>query len=541
MKYQVEGKIVDIIGREIFEGSIQIEHGVITQIKRHPVTATSYLMPGFIDAHMHIESTMMTPESFGWMAIQNGTIAVVSDPHEIANVMNVEGIEYMVESAKKAPFHCFFTIPSCVPATPFDAAGGIIDSTQVATLAASNQFVGLSEVMDIPGVVNQNKEVMAKLAAVRHQGLPIDGHAPLLRGEQLRTYASHGITTDHESSSLEEAMEKIALGIKIQIREGSAARNYEALHPLIESHPSKVMFCTDDSHPHEIIEKRNVRAMVIRSIAHGYNPFDVLKIACINPIEHYKLPVGGLQVGDKADFIVVKDLVNFELEQLYLGGQEQLSRVAPSQKATPINQFNLEKITATALQKEVTGTIPVIALVKDELTTLVGSYTPQEAVANLESDLEEDIVKIVYINRYNNGTPQVAFCKGFQLKRGALASSVSHDSHNIIAVGCSDQEIAQAINALIEAKGGVAVTCQGDTTLFPLPIAGIMSDQPGAEVSQAYLQLEEAVHQTGSTLEAPLMTLAFMSLIVIPQLKLGEKGLFHYERFEWLESPLPHQ
>lgn len=534
MKYKIEGNIVDVRGREIFQGSLHVENGVITRIEKHPVSSSSYLLPGFIDAHVHIESSMMTPEQFGWMAIQNGTVAVVSDPHEIANVVGVAGIEYMLASAKKAPIKCFFTIPSCVPATPFDAAGGVIDAADVAKLAATGNFVALSEMMDIPGVIQQDSQVIAKLKEALHHALPIDGHAPLLRGERLKQYAAQGITTDHESSSLDEALEKIALGIKIQLREGSAARNYEALHPLLASHPDKVMFCTDDSHPHEIIDKRNVRALVIRSIAQGYDLFHVLTVACINPIEHYKLAVGSLQVGDSADFMVVKELTQFQVEALYIEGVEQLGQTAPTQKATPINQFNLAPISVAALRKEVAATIPVISLVKDELTTLVGSYTPLKPMENLEADLQADILKIVYINRYNNGTPQVAFCKGFQLQTGALASSISHDSHNIIAVGCSDKEITAAINALIEQKGGIAVTCHGTTTTLALPIAGIMSDCSGAEVAQAYRQIEQAVQQTGCTLEAPLMTLAFMSLIVIPQLKLGEKGLFHYDTFNWV-------
>ncbi|MGL5957994.1 MAG: amidohydrolase family protein, partial [Phocaeicola sp.] len=445
---KIEGNIVNVRGREIFQGSLHIENGIITRIEKHPVSSSSYLMPGFIDAHVHIESSMMTPEYFGWMSIQNGTVAAVCDPHEIANVLGIAGIEYMLENAKKSPINTFFTIPSCVPATPFDAAGGVINAADVAKLAATGNFVALSEMMNIPGVINKESEVMAKLTAALRHALPIDGHAPLLRGEHLKQYAKQGITTDHESNSLDEALEKIALGIKIQIREGSAARNYEVLHPLLASHPDKVMFCTDDSHPHEIIEKRNVRALVIRSIAQGYNLFDVLTASCINPIEHYNLAVGTLQVGDRADFIEVKELTKFQVEALYIGGVEQLSQAAPTHKATPINQFNLAPINITALSKEVTATIPVISLVKDELTTLVGSYTPLKRMENLEADLQTDTLKIVYINRYNNGTPQVAFCQGFQLQKGALASSISHDSHNIIAVGCSDKEITAAINAL---------------------------------------------------------------------------------------------
>lgn len=531
---RIEGSIVDVIGKEIFEGSVEMENGLITSINRHPTGRKGYIMPGFIDAHMHIESSMLTPENFGNVVIREGTVAVVTDPHEIANVMGIDGIDFMVENSKKSPLKTFFTIPSCVPATPFDCSGGVISSVDVEKLAASGRFVGLSEMMDIPGVLSENKEVMDKLDAAKKYRLPIDGHAPLLSGSALATYVSHHISTDHESTSLAEAEEKMALGLKILIREGSAARNYEALKSLIGSHPDIVMFCTDDSHAYELLTAGHIRKMVARSVSNGFDLFDVLRIASINPIRHYHLDVGQLRVGDKADFIVVDSLETFNVEQVYIDGIERIQIATPSVAPISLNNFNRDKIAVSSLQKAVSGQINVISLVEGELLTTVGIYSPKFPVDNLESDTSEDISKIVYINRYNNGSPQVAFCKGFHLMKGAFASSIAHDSHNIIAVGNSDVELVDAINAVIESKGGLSVCCDGEVELLPLPVGGIMSDRRGEEVAEVYWKLDTEVKKLGCNLDAPFMTLSFLSLVVIPEIKIGEKGLFSYTDFDWI-------
>lgn len=533
---RIEGHIVDVVGREIFEGSVEVENGFITAINRHPVERKSYIMPGFIDAHVHIESSMLTPENFGNVVIREGTVAVVTDPHEIANVMGVGGVDFMIENGRKSPLKTFFTIPSCVPATPFDCSGGVIASGDIAKLAASGQFVGLSEMMDIPGVLSENKEVMAKLAVAEKYRLPIDGHAPLLSGSALATYVSHHISTDHECVSLAEAEEKMALGLKILIREGSAARNYEALKSLIRSNPDVVMFCTDDSHAYELQTAGHIKKLVARSVANGFDLFDVLRIASINPIHHYHLDVGQLRMGDKADFIVVDSLETFNVEQVYIDGVERMRTASPSLLPIAINNFNRDKIAVSSLRKAVSGQIKVISLVEGELLTTVSTYSPKFPVENLEGDTSEDIAKIVYVNRYNNGTPQVAFCKGFHLQKGAFASTIAHDSHNIIAVGNSDIELAGAINAVIESKGGLSVCCDGKTGLLPLPVGGIMSDLPGKEVADIYHELDTRVKQLGCKLDAPFMTLSFLSLVVIPEIKIGEKGLFSYTDFDWIEQ-----
>ena len=535
----VEGKIVDIHQREIFEGSVEVENGVIVDIKRHATSMKGYIIPGFIDSHMHIESSMLTPQHFGQLVIQQGTVAVVTDPHEIANVMGVEGIEFMRENSKKSPIKTFFSIPSCVPATPFDVSGSSISPGETEEMAASGHFVALSEVMNVPGVLARDEDMMAKLDAAKRHHLPIDGHAPALRGEELASYAGCGISVDHECVTLEEAEEKIGVGMKILIREGSAAQNYEALKPLIKIDPDNVMFCTDDSHPDDIMALGHINKIVKRAVADGFDLFDVLKIASVNPLIHYKQDVGLLRVGDKADFIIVDNLKTFDTEKVYIDGMKQydadwkdVADKIPSEQIM-LNNFVHDKVELSALKKAVFGTEKIISLIQNELLTVAYDYTPEESMDNLESDKKNDVVKIVYINRYQNGAPQVAFCKGFNLKHGAFGSSVAHDSHNIIAVGCSDRELQAVVNAIIEHKGGLAVCDIDKTDVLPLPIGGIMSDLSGESVASSYKYLCNRVQEMGCRLHAPFMTLSFLSLVVIPEIKIGEKGLFSYPDFNW--------
>lgn len=540
MKYEIEGNIVDVWQRIIYKGSIEIEDGIIVKVNRKETAHNAYILPGFVDAHVHIESSMLTPERFGQLTIQQGTVAVVTDPHEIANVMGVEGVNFMVENSIGSPIKTYFTIPSCVPATSFDLSGGTLSSTEVELLASSNQFVALSEMMNIPGVLNQDSEVMAKIKIAHQYNLPIDGHAPALTAEALEVYAGNKITTDHECSSLAEALEKIRLGMKILIREGSAARNYSALKSLIKTHPHDVMFCTDDSHPDEIIAHGHINKLVKMAIADGFNLFDVIKIASINPIKHYRLDVGTVDVGEKADFILVDDLESFALKAVYIDGVKQFDRDIPIEHKpewrAPIhlNRFNHTPINISELRKAVIEKTNTIILTKDELITSLGIYMPEQPTSNLEADLKQDVLKIVYINRYTNGVPQIAYCQGFGLKEGAFASSISHDSHNIIAVGCNDNDLCKAINSVIEHQGALAVCCNDQVNALRLPIGGIMSDEKGEVVAAIYKKLSNQIKLMGCTLKAPFMTLSFMSLIVIPEIKIGEKGLFDYNTFSWL-------
>ncbi|MDD6210378.1 MAG: adenine deaminase [Bacteroidales bacterium] len=538
----VTGNIVDIDNREVFGCSIEIENGIIIRINRVDNCDSSFIIPGFIDSHVHIESSMLVPREFGRMVIGRGTVAVVCDPHEIANVKGVEGVDFMIEDSKESPIKTFFTIPSCVPATPFDVAGGIISAGDIEQMIRSSRFVALSEMMNVPGVLTDDPDVLAKIRIAKRTDLPVDGHAPALFGEQLRKYVKCGISTDHECLSLEEAQEKIAIGMKILIREGSAARNYETFKSLIRSNPDDVMFCTDDSHPDELMLSGHIDKIVRRAIADGFDLFDVLKIACINPVNHYKLDVGKLKAGDRADFVIVDSLESFGVKAVYIDGVRRYGEVLSGSrrknlsKEPVLNNFNHEKIHKSQLKKRVTAPIKVISVTDGELLTDVYEYKPLSVLENLESDLDEDILKIVYINRYKNGKPQIAFCKGFNLKNGAFASTVSHDSHNILAIGCKDSELTTVINAVIERQGGLAVIDGKTVSVLPLPIGGIMSNADGETVAREYAEINDRVAKMGCTLDFPFMTLSFLSLIVIPEIKIGEKGLFCYEKFDWLEN-----
>ncbi len=536
---RVEGHIVDLHNREIYDGAVEVEGGVIRSITRCAVTSMGYIMVGFVDSHVHIESSMLTPEHFGDMVIRHGTVAVVTDPHEIANVMGTEGVEFMLESGSRAPIKIFFAIPSCVPATPFDRAGGEITAADVESLARSGRFVALAEMMNVPGVLAHDKEVMEKLTIATRYGLRVDGHAPLLTGDALRQYAECGITTDHETVSLSEAREKIACGMKIEIRDGSAAQNYSALAPLIGESPREVMFCSDDSHPDETLRSGHINRIVRRAVADGYPLFDVLRAASIHAIDHYGLDVGQLRVGDRADFIIVDDLCNFATQSVYIDGEQRYNaptHTAPAPRKITLNNFHHSLISAEQLRCRVEGEISVIGLIENEIVTREERYTPCAPIDNLESDVERDLAKIVYMNRYTNGAPQVAYCRGFGLKRGAIASSISHDSHNVIAVGISDFDIAKAINVIISHNGGLAVCDNHNSQILPLPIAGIMSDEGCEAVAAAYSKMQGAVSALGSPLAAPFMTLSMLSLIVIPELKISERGLFRYSTFSWVES-----
>jgi len=539
--FVVKGRIVDILQRKIFSGSVHVREGKIDRIVPGEVEEKNYIMPGFTDSHVHIESSMLTPQNFGWLTVSHGTVAVVTDPHEIANVMGTKGISFMMENGKKSPLKLFFTVPSCVPATPFDVSGDIVTAADVKKMMDTGNFVGLSEMMNVPGVLGKDSEVMAKLQSAKDCGVPVDGHAPGLSGDALLKYVNSGITTDHECSNLKEAEEKLSDGMKIVIREGSAARNYESLKPLIKTKPDDVMFCTDDSHPDDIMHLGHIDKIVRMAVRDGYDIFDVMKIACINPVKYYNLKVGTLQKGDPADFIVVKDLHDFKVQQNYINGIKVFDALYPEKRECPvsdstvcINKFNHDRIVVSELKKEIKDSATVISLKDGELLTAPYEYHTEKPLKNMESDIKNDILKIVYVNRYRNCKPQVSFIKGFHLKKGAIASSVSHDSHNIISVGCSDEEITKAVNRLIEEKGGLTVSFEGKTHTLPLPVGGIMSDKKGEQVAMRYTELCNYVRQMGCTLRAPFMTLSFMSLVVIPEIKIGEKGLFSYSKFNWL-------
>ena len=537
----IEGNIVDILNRKIYPAEIRISsNGEISEICPNSKKYDQYICPGFIDAHVHIESSMLTPCEFSKTVIQKGTIAVITDPHEIANVLGKKGIQFMIDDSRRAVIKIYFGIPSCVPATPYDSAGHSISAEDVQELAESGNFILLSEMMNVPGVIHKDQDVIAKLEIAQKYGLFIDGHAPLLRGDDLTHYIQQGISTDHESSTIEEALEKISKGMKILIREGSAAKNYEALKSLIKTNPDDIMFCTDDSHPDDLIWKGHIDKIVKKAITDGFDLFDVLQIACLNPVWHYKLDTGLLEKGQKADFVIFRNLQSFDVLSVYIDGIEKYNNEyfhtynaisAIKYDTNNLNKFNHQFISLNNLKKKADEKNLCIGIISDEIVTKKSYFTIKEPVENLESDLEQDILKIVYINRYNNGTPQLAFIHGFGLKKGAFASTISHDSHNIIAIGTNDHDLKDAVNAIIASKGGLVVSNGGETDILSLPIGGIMTDETAEQTALKYQFLNNRLKEMGCKPESPFMTLSFMSLIVIPELKIGEKGLFDFNSF----------
>ncbi|MFI5222185.1 MAG: adenine deaminase [Bacteroidia bacterium] len=527
----IRSNFIDIKQRKIFPAEIVFENGIIKSITEINETFFDYILPGFIDSHVHIESSLLVPSEFARMAVVHGTVATVSDPHEIANVLGKAGVEFMIENGKQVPFHFFFGAPSCVPATTFETAGATLNSDDVDELLNRDEILYLSEMMNYPGVLNGDPEVMKKIASAKKINKPVDGHAPGLRGDLAKKYIEAGITTDHECYTIEEAMEKISFGMKIQIREGSAAKNYEELIPLMKNYSGKILFCSDDKHPDSLLPG-HINALVARTIAKGYDLFDVLKVACLNPIGHYKLPVGQLRVGDPADFILVKDLKNYSVDKTFIKGYsvfEKGQMKIPSVSVVPINNFNCTKKSVNDFFYEPKENEFVIECLDGQL------ITNKLTVDSSRLTVENDILKIVVVNRYHNAPIAVSFVKNFGLKRGAMASSVAHDSHNIIAVGVNDEEICDAVNSVIEHKGGLSAVNAVEKKVLPLPVAGLMSDKDAWKVAADYMDLNRYVIRVlGSTLEAPFMSLSFMALLVIPQLKLSDRGLFDGYKFEFI-------
>ena len=538
--FKIEGQYVDIVGKNIFPAAITVSQGVIASVEKIQSAPAVFLLPGFIDAHVHIESSMLIPSSFACLAVTHGTIGTISDPHEIANVCGVEGIHYMIDNGKKVPFHFFFGAPSCVPATEFETAGAAIRSDAVATLLANKDIYYLSEMMNFPGVLFNDEEVMKKIAAAKKMGKPVDGHAPGLRGEEAKKYIEAGISTDHECFTMEEALDKLSYGMKILIREGSAAKNFEALFPLLDQFPDDIMLCSDDKHPDSLLEG-HINDLCARAVAKGMDTFNVLKAACINPVKHYQLPTGLLKEGDPANFIVIKDLIDFKVEQTYINGikvAEKGKSLLPMIHEKTINQFNVQPLTEKDIKLELAdypeqnGRIPVIEAIDGQLITNCLWEEAKKKENELVTDTEKDILKIVVYNRYHAAAPKIAFIKNFGFTTGAIASTVAHDSHNIIAVGVTDEAIITAINAVIKEQGGISCVQGAEIKVLGLPVAGLMSIKNPYEVAAAYTQIDSMAKSLGSQLGSPFMTLSFMALLVIPHLKLSDKGLFDGTAFK---------
>ena len=541
--FSISGQFVDIIERDIFSAEANIENGLIVSIQKIREDKTlPFILPGFIDAHVHIESSMLVPSEFARLAVPHGTVATVSDPHEIANVCGMDGVNYMIDNGKKVPFKFYFGAPSCVPATPFETAGGEITAQDIHDLLERKEISYLAEMMNWPGTVNRDPLVMEKIELAKKYGKPVDGHAPGLRGDLAAKYASTGITTDHECFTLEEALDKVKLGMKIAIREGSAAKNFEALIDLIDEYPDMIMFCSDDKHPDNLAVS-HINELVKRAVAKGKDVFDVLKAACITPAQHYRMEVGQLKVGDPADFILVEDLKGFKVIRTYINGQ----KVAESGKTLInrvaneiINNFKTGKKKPEEFQLSAKGNkVRVIEALDGQLITpeVHGEIKVKDGYAL--PNPSSDILKIAVVNRYQDAQPAVAFIKNFGLKSGAIASSVGHDSHNIIAVGVDDLSICKAVNLLVEKKGGVSAVNRDEEMVLALPVGGIMSNEDGYKVAEAYTKIDRMAKNMGSILQSPFMTLSFMALLVIPDLKLSDKGLFNGNNFEFTDVFLP--
>jgi adenine deaminase len=545
--FSVKANLVDIPNRRIYPAEVTVAGTQISSIQPLPdnTAVKGYLLPGFIDSHVHIESSMLIPSQFARLAVVHGTVATISDPHEIANVCGMAGVEFMIDNGNTVPFKFNFGAPSCVPATVFETAGATLDAADVTRLLERPEIRYLSEMMNFPGVLHQDPQVMEKIAAAHRLGKPVDGHAPGLRGEDARRYIAAGISTDHECFTEEEALDKLQHGMKILIREGSAARNFDALAGLLNDHADHIMFCSDDKHPDSLV-LGHINQLCARAVARGIDVFNVLQAACINPVLHYKMNVGLLKEGDPADFIVAEDLVNFTITATYIDGQlvasEGKTHIAlPAQPGDPVNQFDCAprkpedfRIAATADTKE----IHVIEALDGQLITNKLLLEERVEDGELVSQPDNDILKIVVVNRYKQAPVATAFIRNIGLKRGAIASSVAHDSHNIVAVGVDDESICKAVNLIIERKGGVSLhdPSTGESQIVALPVGGLMSAEDGYRVAEAYSLIDKASKDLGSTLGSPFMTLSFMALLVIPHLKLSDLGLFDGDGFSFISK-----
>ncbi len=538
---QIKGRLVDLDRREIYGAVLTIEAGKITAIDRDPSRDKRgrFILPGFVDAHVHVESSMLPPAEFAKLAAVHGTVATVSDPHEIANVLGEEGVLYMLEQAAQTPLHIHFGAPSCVPATAFESAGTTLDIAAVTRLLERPDIGYLSEMMNFPGVLNGDADVLAKIAAAHRLGKPVDGHAPGLRGEAAARYAAAGIQTDHESFSAAEARDKLAAGMKILIREGSAARNFDALIELLPEFPDRLMFCTDDSHPNDLIA-RHINQLVSRAVRGGCDLFDVLRVACRNPVEHYGLPIGQLRVGDPADFILVDDLRSFGIMATYRRGvclAEAGAHRLPSVRAEPVNRFAAPPVAAAEFRIPAAGKrIRAIRVLDGELITETAIVDAILADGAAVAAPERDLLKIAVVNRYQAAPPALGFVTGFKMQMGAMASTVAHDSHNIVAIGADDASLAAVVNALIESQGGIAAVRGDRLEVLPLPIAGLMSDEPGPRVAARYSELSGFARRSlRCSLAAPFMSMSFLALLVIPELKLSDRGLFDGKQFGFVD------
>jgi len=536
--FTISGQIVDVVAGKIFPGKIEVTNGQIASVIPCESVDNQFILPGLIDAHVHIESSMLVPAEFARMAVVHGTTATVSDPHEIANVLGMEGVDFMIRNGNLTPFKFHFGAPSCVPATDFESSGAVINSTQIGQLLQRDDIFYLSEMMNFPGVIFGDDEVQKKLGFAKFYRKPIDGHAPGLDSENIKKYAAAGITTDHECTNIDEAIDKINSGMHILIREGSAARNFDALVSLLGTHPEKVMFCSDDKHPDDLVAG-HINLLIERAVSAGFDTMAVIRACTLNPVRHYKLNCGLLQPGDAADMVIVDDLTNFKIRKTFINGVVVAAdgkTLLQSYTYEAPNRFLAPQTSTSDLEVRAgRGKIKIIQAFDGDLVTEKLLADPKLLNGNVVSDIPNDILKITVINRYKPSKPAVAFIRGFGLQRGAMASTVAHDSHNIICIGTNDTDMVSVINSLVANKGGIAITDGQNLDVLPLPVAGLMGDTDGYEVAQMYENINKRALALGCTLKAPFMTLSFMALLVIPELKLSDMGLFDGTRFTFTE------
>jgi len=538
MEFTIKANLIDIVAKKTFPAEVKIIDGKIFSIAQIDEKLENYILPGFIDSHVHIESSMLIPSEFAKIAVKHGTVGTISDPHEIANVMGIQGVDFMIENAQKVPFHFYFGAPSCVPATQFETAGAVINSDDINQLLSRKEIVYLAEMMNFPGVIYKDEEVLKKLDFAKKHGKPIDGHAPGLMGDDMKTYFNAGISTDHECFGYTEALEKLKHGVKVMIREGSAAKNFETLIPLLKDFPEQIMFCCDDKHPDNLLEA-HINDHVKRALKLGHNLYDVLRAASYNVVKHYNLPIGLLQIDDSADFIEIDTIEDFNILKTYINGEivsENGQSFIPTIESEIINNFDCSiKQPADFKIKAESDKIRVIEALDGQLITHEIHAETLSANGFAESNTDEDILKIAVVNRYFDAPIATAFIKNFGLKNGAIASCVAHDCHNIVVVGTNDEDMCKAVNAIIKAKGGISLATESEEMVLELPIAGIMTNLSAEQVAESYISLDRRAKELGSKLRAPYMSLSFMALLVIPELKLSDKGLFNGKSFEFTE------
>lgn len=537
----IEGIIYDPIAKTVIPGRIILKNGRIDCIEPDDSITGPIILPGFVDSHIHIESSMLVPTAFSRIAVKHGTVAVVADPHEIANVAGVEGIDFMINNSKSAELKFFFGAPSCVPVSPFDDCYKVIDSIEIEKLMKRKDIYFLGEMMNFPGVINSDADIMKKISSALDNKKPIDGHAPALVNESLKKYISAGISTDHECFTLDEAIEKLALGMNIQIREGSAAKNFNTLNSLITTHPLQTMICTDDCHPEDLI-LGHINNTVKRSLKLGHNIFDILQVVSVNPVKHYNLDVGLLQIGDLADFIIVDNLEDLNVKANIINGVNVLENGFNSINTTSdISNYafsptiNLENLSLKARGSKV----KVIEVLEGELVTNLVEKNVLIKDEKIITDIESDILKIVVVNRFKSNELYIGLIKGFGLTKGAIAESIAHDSHHIIAVGVDDVSIFRAIEYIIKNKGGVCYCDSIDVIGLALPVYGLMGFDSGNIIADKYKEINNKVVADGCGLNAPFMTLSFMALSVIPMLKITPKGLFDVTKFQFTDLFIP--